>query len=81
MTYEVNGPILNYPFDEPSRYWFIREGYKPELKQGRRPAIVYLPREGDMDWNLGKVLKPSHTDEFAPGYEISSEIWAKFRIL
>jgi len=43
MTYEVNEPILNSPFDEPSRYWFIREGYEPELREGRRPAIVYPP--------------------------------------
>jgi type III restriction enzyme len=53
MTYEE--PILNSPFDEPSRYWFIREGYEPELKEGRRPAIIYPPREGDIDWDLGKV--------------------------
>ncbi|WP_228036863.1 DEAD/DEAH box helicase family protein [Cuspidothrix issatschenkoi] len=70
MTYEVNEPILNSPFDEPSRYWFIREGYEPELKEGRRPAIVYPPREIKIDWNLGKVLKPSRPDEFAPGYEM-----------
>lgn len=70
MSYEVNEPILNSPFDEPSRYWFIREGYEPELKEGRRPAIVYPPREGGIDWNLGKVLKPSRPDEFAPGFEM-----------
>lgn len=70
MTYEVNEPILNSPFDEPSRFWFIRESYEPELKAGRRPAIVYPPREGDINWDLGKVLKPSRPDEFAPGYEM-----------
>jgi type III restriction enzyme len=70
MSYEVNEPILNSPFDEPLRYWFIREGYEPELKEGRRPAIVYPPREGDIDWDLGKVLKPSRPDEFAPGFEM-----------
>ena len=70
MTYEVNEPILNSPFDEPSRYWFIREGYEPELREGRRPAIVYPPRESNINWNLGKVLKPSRPDEFAPGYEM-----------
>lgn len=43
MTYEVNEPILNSPFDEPSRYWFIRDGYEPELREGRRPSIVYPP--------------------------------------
>ncbi|MCZ8118038.1 MAG: DEAD/DEAH box helicase family protein [Microcystis sp. LE18-22.4A] len=71
MSYEVNEPILNSPFDEPSRYWFIREGYEPELKEGRRPAIVYPPREGDSEWELGKVLKLSPPDEFFPGYEMT----------
>ena len=69
-TYEVNKPILNSPFDEPSRCWFIREGYEPKLKEGRRPAIVYPPRDADIDWNLGKVLKPSPAYEFAPGFEM-----------
>ncbi len=71
MTYEVNEPILNSPFDEPSRYWFIRDGYEPELREGRRPSIVYPPREGSVEWELGQVLKPSRPDEFAPGYEMT----------
>jgi len=71
MTYEVNEPILNSPFDEPQQYWFIRDGYEPELRTGRRPAIVYPPREGNVTWELGQVLKPSRPDEFAPGYEMT----------
>ena len=71
MTYEVNEPILNSPFDEPSRYWFIREGYEAELKEGRRPAIVYPPRESNTEWELGQVLKLSPPDEFFPGYEMT----------
>jgi type III restriction enzyme len=71
MSYEVNEPILNSPFDEPARYWFIREGYDPELREGRRPAIVYPPREGNTEWDLGQVLKPSPPEEFAPGYEMT----------
>ena len=63
MSYEVNEPILNSPFNEPSQYWFIREGYEPELKEGRRPAIVYPPREGNTEWELGQALKPSSPDE------------------
>lgn len=71
MTYEVNEPILNSPFDEPSRYWFIREGYEPELREGRRPAIVYPPRDEKVDWDLGGVLKKSAVGEFDPGYEMT----------
>ncbi len=71
MTYEVNEPILNSPFDEPSHYWFIRDGYEPELIKGRRPAIAYPPLEGNVDWDLGEVLKPSPVEEFYPGYEMT----------
>lgn len=71
MSYEVDRPILNNPFDEPSRYWFIRDNYDPELRRGRRPSIVYPPREGKVDWDLGRVLKPSRPEEFAPGFEMT----------
>jgi type III restriction enzyme len=47
MTYEVGEPIQNSPFEEPQRYWFIREGAEPELKTGRRPSVVYPSREGN----------------------------------
>jgi type III restriction enzyme len=33
MTYEVNEPILNFPFEEPSQYWYIRKEYEPELHE------------------------------------------------
>jgi type III restriction enzyme len=71
MSYEVDQPILNNPFDEPSRYWFIRDNYDPELRESRRPSIVYPPREGNTQWDLGDVLKPSTPEEFAPGYEMT----------
>ena len=71
MTYEVNEPILNSPFNEPSQYWFIRDGYEPELKEGRRPSIIYPPREGSVEWELGHVLKKSPLGEFDPGYEMT----------
>jgi len=71
MSYEVDRPILNNPFDEPAHYWFLREGYDPELREGRRPAIVYPPREGNVLWSWGGVLKPSSAEEFAPGYEMT----------
>jgi type III restriction enzyme len=69
MRNEVNEPILNSPFEEPSYYWFIREGYHPELKEGRRAAIVYPPRDSKIEWDLKGVLKPNI--EYAPGYEMT----------
>ena len=41
MSLLVDNPILNSPFDEPTRYWAYEEG-QPILKQGRRPAGYYL---------------------------------------
>lgn len=37
----VDNPILNAPFEEPTRYWAYEEG-QPVLKGGRRPAGYYL---------------------------------------
>ncbi|MCR4437698.1 MAG: DEAD/DEAH box helicase family protein [bacterium] len=37
----VDSPILNSPFEEPSRYWAYEEG-QPVLKEGRRAAGYYL---------------------------------------
>jgi len=67
--YEVPEPIINSPFDEPAQHWYIREGEEPQLRDGRRPAIVYPPREETEGWDLGSgILRASR--EYAPGYEM-----------
>jgi type III restriction enzyme len=73
-AYEVPEPILNSPFAEPARHWYIREGEPPELRPGRRPAIVYPPRDESRqrhaEWDLADgTLRPSA--EYAPGYELA----------
>ena len=69
MSYEVGKPILNSPFEQPNRYWFLQDGQEPQLRDGRRPAIVYPPRDTPQEWDLSNgVLKRSQ--EFAPGYEM-----------
>ena len=40
-AHEVPEPILNAPFEEPSRYWHIVEGELPVTCDGRRPSIYY----------------------------------------
>jgi len=40
MLIEKN-PILNSPFEEPTRYWVYEEG-QPVCRDGRRPAGYYL---------------------------------------
>lgn len=37
----VDNPILNSPFEEPTRYWAYEEG-QPVLEEGSRPAGYYL---------------------------------------
>lgn len=50
MSFEVGEPILNGPFDEPRRYWFIQEGSSPQQLEGRRPPMVFQPRDQREDW-------------------------------
>jgi len=48
---EVPTPILNSPFEEPKHYWYIREGEEPELRDGRRNAIVFSPQNQTDEWD------------------------------
>lgn len=73
-SYEVPEPILNSPFTAPARHWYIREGEQPDLRAGRRPALVYPPRDQRKDrhveWSLDDgTLRPSK--DYAPGYELA----------
>lgn len=67
-SYEVPDPILNSAFAEPAEHWYIRPDREPERRTGRRPSVVYPPREGNREWNLGSVLQASA--EYDPGYEM-----------
>src|SRR5882762_4074611 len=69
--YEVAEPILNSPFEKPTRYWYIREGEQPELVEGsRRPPIVFSPREQKTPWTIDdRLLRPSK--EYPSGYELA----------
>ncbi|MBL8024693.1 MAG: DEAD/DEAH box helicase family protein [Elusimicrobia bacterium] len=65
--YEVDQPIINSPFAEPSQHYFIREGEPAERREGRRPSLVYPPKEGNITWNLrdgalaeSKAYKPAY---------------------
>jgi hypothetical protein len=44
-AFEVPEPILNGPFAAPAHHWYIREGEEPQKRPGRRPSIVYPPRD------------------------------------
>src|SRR5205823_1075713 len=50
-SFEVENPILNSPFAEPARHWYIQEGEEPELRDGRRPAVVFPPQNQRERWD------------------------------
>lgn len=68
-NFEVPNPILNSPFEEPRRFWFIKEGDTPQLREGRRSSLVFRPSEQRVEWELSDgTLEPSA--EYAAGYEM-----------
>lgn len=68
MSFEVAEPIQNTPYDEPTKYWFIREGSDPELKDGRRPAMVFQPRDQRDAWSEDGIVRK--LNEYERGYEL-----------
>ncbi len=68
MSFEVAKPIQNSPYDEPSKYWFIREGATPQLKDGRRPAMVFQPRDQREEWESDDIIRK--LSEYDRGYEL-----------
>lgn len=73
---EVGEPILNSPFEKPTRYWYIREGEQPELRPAspgqpkRRPAMIFPPRDQREVWTLdGTILRPSK--DYPSGCELA----------
>jgi type III restriction enzyme len=69
-SFEVPEPIQNPPFEEPTRYWYIREGEQPELRTGRRPPIVFPPRDQREPWNVdGRLLRASK--DYPAGFELA----------
>lgn len=50
---EVETPILNSPFEEPAEHWYIQPGETPVRNQGRRPAMVFRPRDAREEWDTG----------------------------
>src|SRR5258708_11510300 len=72
---EVAEPILNSPFEKPTRYWYIREGEQPELRPSsleqpkRRPALIFPPKDQRETWTVdGGVLRRS--SDFPYGFEL-----------
>lgn len=72
---EVLEPIINSPFERPSRYWYIREGEESELRPSRpdqlsrRPALVFPPKDQRELWPVdGTILQRS--GDYPDGFEL-----------
>jgi len=69
-SYEVSEPIINPPYEKPNCYWYIQEGEEPQRREGRRPPIVFPPRDQKEPWTLDeKILRPSK--EYPAGHELA----------
>jgi type III restriction enzyme len=69
MGYEVSEPILNSPFEKPAEYWYIQEGEEPQRRSGRRPPVVFAPRDQKEEWIETPLLRRSK--EYPAGYELA----------
>ncbi len=69
MSYEVSEPILNSPFEKPAEYWYIQEGEEPQRRPGRRPPVVFPPRDQKEEWTETALLRRSK--EYPAGYELA----------
>jgi type III restriction enzyme len=70
VSFEVSEPILNSPFDKPAEYWYIQEGEQPQRRKGRRPPVIFPPRDQKEPWTLdARVLRASQ--EYPAGYELA----------
>lgn len=70
MAFEVDSPILNSPFAEPVEYWFIRPGHPAERRAGRRPALVFQPRDQRDPWDVDHDPTLAHLKEYERAYEL-----------
>ncbi len=68
-NFEVDKPIQNSPFAEPTKYWYIREGEAAELRDGRRRAVIFPPHDQKTEWDLsdGTLVR---SEEYPVGYEM-----------
>jgi type III restriction enzyme len=67
--YEVPEPIRNSPFEEPGEHWFLRRGEAPEIRSGRRPSLVYAPKDGSKAWDISDGIL-SQSRDYRPAYEM-----------
>ena len=78
--FEVDTPILNSPFEPPAKHWYIAEDQEPELRDGRRPSIVFPPRDQTRPWDTSDaLLRPS--SEYPSGFELTQVMLVRVRVM
>jgi type III restriction enzyme len=70
MSFEVETPILNSPFEPPGEHWFLRPGHPPEQRAGRRPALVFQPRDQPDPWEVAGDLTLERLGEYERAYAL-----------
>ena len=71
MTFEVETPILNSPFEPPNEYWYIRPGEPPQRLAGRRPAFVFQPRDQPEAWDVEGDPTLAILDGYERAYQLT----------
>jgi type III restriction enzyme len=75
VTYEVDTPIQNSPFDEPARHWYIQRGRDPKLVERRRDSFVFGPKDAREGWDLSDgTLRRYKEDAERNDYENAYEL-------
>lgn len=77
--FEVPTPILNSPFGPPAKHWYIAEDQEPELRDGRRPSIVFPPRDQSRPWDTSDGLLRL-SGEYPSGYELTLVMLIRERV-
>lgn len=67
--FEVAEPIINSPFEEPQKYYYIREGESATLMDGRRPSMIFPPRDQKQMWSeVPGIIR--HSSLYPAGFEL-----------
>lgn len=75
MSYDVDRPIQNSPFDEHARHWYIQRGRDPKLVERRRESFVFRPKTDRIAWDLSDgTLRLYEHDAERNDYENAYEL-------
>ena len=70
MSFEVDNPILSTAFESPPEHWYIRPGHPAERRPGRRPALVFQPRDQPDAWDVAEDPTLASLADYERAYEL-----------